>query len=144
MGRTGEILDSVEFLELEDVLEINRQMIATYGGFFVEDNDNLANPGSLMYILEAIRGSFFGHDLYPTLIEKAAALAWRIMTAHVFHDGNKRTGMESCRLMLDLNGYTMRIDKEVKEVAIQTCEGKISFSDFVQWLETRVVESVYC
>lgn len=139
MGRTGELLDPIKCLEVEEVIEINRRLVLTYGGFFTEGNDNLANPGSLMYILEAVQGSFFGHDLYPTLIEKAAALAWRIIKAHTFHDGNKRTGIESCRLMLDLNGYTMRIDREVIDVAIQICEGQISFRDFVQWLEARVV-----
>jgi death-on-curing protein len=140
MGRTSELLASTKFLEVEEVIEINRRMILTYGGFFTEGDNNLANPGSLIYILGAIQGSFFDHDLYPTLIEKAAALAWRIMTAHVFHDGNKRTGMEACRLMLDLNAYTMRIDKEVIDVAIQICENQISFRDFVRWLEARVVE----
>lgn len=141
MGRVGESLEPIKFLTEEEVLEINRQMILTYGGFFVEGDDNLANPGSLRYILEAIRGSFFGHDPYPTLIEKASALAWRIITAHVFHDGNKRTGMEACRLMLDLNGYIMRIDKEVVDTAIQVCEKGISFSDFVQWVEDRVTHN---
>jgi death-on-curing protein len=141
MGRAGEPLEPIRFLALEEVVEINRRMILAYGGFFAEGNDNLVNPGSLQYILEAIRGSFFGYDPYPTLIEKASALAWRIITAHVFHDGNKRTGMEACRLMLDLNGYTMRIDREVVDTAIQICEKQISFSGFVRWVEDRVVHN---
>lgn len=139
MGRTRQALGS-KFLKFEEVVEINRRMALTYGGFFVEGDDNLANPGSLTYVLQAIQGFYFGHNPYPTLIEKAAALAWRIITGHVFHDGNKRTGMEACRLMLDLNAYTMRIDKEVIDVAIQICENQISFRDFVRWLEARVVE----
>ena len=139
MGRTGETLDPIKFLEIEDVIEINRRMVLTYGGFFVEGDDNLANPGSLKYILEAVQGSFFGHDPYPSLIEKAAVLAWQIITVHVFHDGNKRTGMEACRLMLDLNGFTMKMDGEVIDVAIWISEEQISFGDLVQWLEARVL-----
>jgi death-on-curing protein len=139
MGRTGETLDPIKFLEVEDVIEINRRMVLTYGGFFVEGDDNLANPGSLKYILEAVQGSFFGHDPYPSLIEKAAALAWQIITVHVFHDGNKRTGIEACRLVLDLNGFTMKMDGEVIDVAIWISEGQISFGDLVQWLEARVL-----
>jgi len=139
MGRTGETLDPIKFLEIEDVIEINRRMVLTYGGFFVEGDDNLANPGSLKYILEAVQGSFFGHDPYPSLIEKAAALAWQIITVHVFHDGNKRTGIEACRLVLDLNGFTMKMDGEVIDVAIWISEGQISFGDLVQWLEARVL-----
>jgi death-on-curing protein len=113
-------------------------MILRYGGFFAEGDNNLANPGALDYVLTAIRGSFFGHVPYPSLLEKAAALAWHIITRHVFHDGNKRTGMESCRLMLDLNGYTMTIDRELIDVAIGICEGEISFDGFISWLENRV------
>lgn len=141
MGRSGQPLESVRFLTMEEVIEINRQMVLTYGGFFTEGDDNIANPGSLSYILEAIQGSFFGYDPYPTLIEKASALAWRIITAHVFHDGNKRTGMEACRLMLDLNGYTMRIDREVIDIAIQICEKGVSFPNFVRWVESRIVHN---
>lgn len=132
MDGTGKVL------EFADILEINRRMVQTFCGIFFEGDDNLASPGSLEYILEAIQGSLFGYDPYPTLVEKAAALAWRIITGHVFHDGNKRTGMEACRLLLDLNGYVMRIDTEVVEVAVQIASGELGFADFVRWLEARV------
>jgi death-on-curing protein len=141
MGRTGKSLGPIQFLKFGEVVEINRRMIQRYGGVFFKGDDNLVNPGSLEYIQEAIRVSFFGHTLYPTLIEKAAALAWQIITVHTFHDGNKRTGMEACRLMLDLNGYTMRIDADVVNVALQVAERYIAFSDFVRWLEQRTVET---
>ena len=132
MGRTGKVL------EFADVLEINRRMIRAFGGIFLKGDDNLANPGSLQYVLEAIQGSFLGYDPYPTLVEKAAALGWRIITSHVFHDGNKRTGMEACRLMLDINGYVMRIDAEVVDVAVQIASGDLELADFVEWLRARV------
>jgi death-on-curing family protein len=120
--------------------EINRRMVLMYGGFYTEGDDNLANPGSLAYILDAIQGSFFGHDLYSILMEKAAALAWQIIRGHIFHDGNKRAGMEACRLMLDLNGYTMKIDHKVIDIALQISEKQIAFQDFVQWIAARVVK----
>jgi death-on-curing protein len=140
MGGVGETVEPIIILEFEEVVEINRRMVLTYGGFYTEGDDNLANPGSLAYILDAIQGSFFGHDLYPTLVEKAAALAWQIIRAHVFHDGNKRAGMEACRLMLDVNGYAMRIDREVIDIALQISEKQIAFQDFVQWIAARIAE----
>lgn len=139
MGRVGETLEPVKILKFEEVVEINRRMVLTFGGFYTEGDDNLANSGSLVYILGAIQSSFFGHDPYPTLLEKAAALAWQIIRAHVFHDGNKRTGMEACRLVLDLNGYAMRIDRGVIDISLQISEKQISFQDFVQWVAGRVV-----
>lgn len=51
-------------LTVSDIVEINRQAIAEFGGLFLEADDNLVNPGSLEYILEAVWGSMFGVELY--------------------------------------------------------------------------------
>ena len=114
-------------------------MIAEFGGIFLAGDHNLANPGSLKHVLDAIQGSLFGHDPYPKLVEKAAAIAWRVIVGHVFHDGNKRTGMEACRLFLELNGYEMRIDHEVVEVSLRIVSRQIEFEDSVHWVEDRAV-----
>jgi len=114
-------------------------MIQEFGGFFAGE-ENLANPNSLEYVLEAIQRPIYGQERYPTLIDKAAAIGWQIIVAHTFHDGNKRTGMEACRLFLDLNGYAMRIDQEVVTVALQIATGQVQFPDFVQWVEKRTTE----
>ena len=135
MGRVGRTLT------LAQIVEINRRMLDTFGGFLVEANSDLANPGPLRYILEAIQAPIFGQDLYPTHIEKAAALAWYIITHHVFHDGNKRTAMETCRLFLDLNGYTMTIDQHVAQVAVDIATKEMTFEAFVCWLQARTAPS---
>jgi death on curing protein len=124
-------------LTIADIVAVNHAMITTFGGFFVEADENLGNPGSLEHVLEAIQGSLFGRDLYPTLTEKAAALCWRIIRSHVFHDGNKRTGMEVCRLFLDLNGYMMRIDRDVIRMAVAIANDRVSFDEFVEWVTDR-------
>jgi len=38
------------------------------------------------------RQTFSGIDLYPTLVEKAAALGFSLIKNHPFVDGNKRVG----------------------------------------------------
>lgn len=124
-------------LTLDDIVEINRQMISRFGGAYFGSNRNLVNPGSLEHVLEEIQGSFFGQEPYPTIIEKAAVLGWRIIARHVFYDGNKRTGMEACRLLLDINGWGMAIDHETVDIALQIAQGQCSESDFAQWLRLR-------
>jgi len=124
-------------LTIEDIVEINSRMIENFGGIFFEGDRNLANPGSLEHILNEIQGSFFGHIPFPKLIEKAAAIAWRIIIIHVFHDGNKRTGMEACRMFLELNGYEMKIDSKVVDMALSIAKNKVNFTEFVQWLDSR-------
>ena len=91
-------------------------------------------------MLDAIQGSLFGCESYPTVLEKAAAVAWRIITGHVFHDGNKRTGIEACRILLELNGYEMMMDHEVVDIALQIAKGEIDFAQFLHWLRCRTAQ----
>ena len=128
---------TIKVLTIKDIVIIDHRMIHKFGGVYFEGDQNLANPGSLEHVLEEIQGSLFGYEPYPTLIEKAAALCWRIITNHVFHDGNKRTGMEACRVFLELNGYEMKIDAEVVDVALRIAKGAIKFADLAQWIKGR-------
>jgi hypothetical protein len=66
-------------LTVADIVEINRRMIAHFGGIFFEGDNNLANQGSLEYVLAEIHGSLFGQELYPDLFQKAGLIAWRIL-----------------------------------------------------------------
>jgi death-on-curing protein len=131
MVGTGKTLTSA------DVVEINRRMITHFGGIFFEGDNNLANGGSLEYVLAEIHGSLYGQELYPDLFQKAGLIAWRIIVGHIFHDGNKRTGMESCRLFLELNGYILHMDMEIVDIALRIATHEIEFDDFVDWLKKR-------
>jgi death-on-curing protein len=113
-------------------------MIAQFGGIFFMGNDNLLNAASLNYLFDTLDGSLLDFDPYPTIVEKAALVAWRIISGHIFIDGNKRTGMECCRLLLELNGYDMLIDQDVVITALRIAQNEIKFPDFVEWLKNRI------
>src|SRR5579871_1613355 len=113
-----------QFLTREQIVDINYLMYEETGGEFNGD-DNLKEPGTLDYILDAVQALVMGYDPYPTVIDKAAAIGWRIITGHVFWDGNKRTGIEVCRVFLRLNGYDMRLDWDIYAMAMHT-EGSAS------------------
>ena len=74
------------------------------------------------------------------LVEKACAIAWRIIVGRVFYDGNKRTGMEACRLFLKINGHRMRIDDETITMALALATHNVVFGEFVRWVEQRTTE----
>jgi prophage maintenance system killer protein len=59
---------------------------------------------SLAAILGAIRQTFGGQDLYPSVEEKAAHLLYFIIKDHPFTDGNKRIGSFLFLLYLESNG----------------------------------------
>ncbi len=124
-----------ETLTVSEIVEINRRMIQSFGGIFFEGDHNLANPGSLEFVLAEIQGTLFDTELRPSIIEKAAAIGWRIIAGHVFHDGNKRTGMEACRLFLDLNGYILHIDREAVAIALKIATGEADLPEFARWVK---------
>jgi death-on-curing protein len=85
------------------------------------------------------QGHFGGTDLYPTLIEKAAALCFVLVRSHPFIDGNKRTGHAAMETFLVLNGA--EIDAPVDEqerLMLDLAAGRISRSNLVDWLSLHV------
>lgn len=136
MDRTCETLNPAE------IIDMNRQTIELFGGRRFVEPGNFANENSLHYILHAIHESYFGNELYPTILEKAAGIGWTIMVEHVFNDANKRTGMIACQIFLEINGFdlqieTMPIDKEVIDFAEGMVKHIISKEEFVKWLIVR-------
>ena len=118
-------------------------MISRYGGSFF-GNDNLNNPGSLDWVLEAIQYPIFGADQYPVLAQKTAILSWIINEGHVFYDGNKRTSTMSAMLFLIANGHALEATpRELIEIAesIAMCKTSgFTFKEYVAWIKERLRE----
>lgn len=74
--------------------------------------------------LEGITGSIFqtfgGHDLYPSLEEKAAHLLYFIIKDHPFSDGNKRIGTFLFLLFLEQNKLLQSIYMDNKTLVALT------------------------
>jgi death on curing protein len=77
----------MRFLTLDEVLELQRLVVAQSGGAA-----GVRDLGGLESALAQPLMTFGGKDLYPTLTDKAAALAFSIIRNHPFVDGNKRVG----------------------------------------------------
>ena len=85
-----------------------RTVIAGLRSAFPED-DLLGNErgGGLEAVIGAIYQSFGGHDLYPTVEEKAANLLYLTVKDHPLADGNKRTAAALFVTFLDRNGMAV-------------------------------------
>lgn len=82
------------------------------------------------------RMTFDGHDLYPTIIEKAAALCFSLIQNHPFVDGNKRIGYAAMEVFLDRNGYTIDVAVDIQEqIILGVASGDVSRDQLVRWLE---------
>ncbi|RMF77617.1 MAG: type II toxin-antitoxin system death-on-curing family toxin [Chloroflexi bacterium] len=59
--------------------------------------------------------SAFGHEAYPTLLDKAAALLHALAAHHLFFDGNKRTATAATTRFLMVNGLRPTWDDAVMQ-----------------------------
>ena len=118
---------------LDQIVEVNRRMIGSSGGYFVPP-DNLRNRRSLEYVLAAVQFPLLGKLMYPAIEEKAAALAFEIIRSHVFFDGNKRTGIHVAWMLLRSNAIMVSLDDSIVDLAVRVAVGTASRSDLVVWL----------
>jgi death-on-curing protein len=77
----------MRFLTLIEVLELHRRVLEQFGGAL-----GIRDVGLLESAIAQPRMTFGEEDLYPSLLEKAAAIGFSIIMNHPFVDGNKRTG----------------------------------------------------
>ena len=71
--------------------------------------------------------TFGGEDLYPTLVDKAAALGFSLILNHPFLDGNKRIGHAVMEVFLILNGYEISATvDEQEQVILALAAGRMS------------------
>ncbi len=125
----------MRYLTLNEVLEVHRQVIAQSGGA-----EGLMHLPALESALAQPQMTFGGEDLYPTLVDKAAALGYALIKNHPFLDGNKRTGHAAMEVFLVLNGYEIHADVEEQEhVILQVAASEIDRKEFTTWLRTHVV-----
>lgn len=100
----------------------------------------LRDRGLLESALAAPLQSFDGNFLYPTPIERSAALLWRITQNHPFDDGNKRTAWWSCTTYLAANGLHLvsMPPAEAGQVVQNVAEGYVTHQQLADWIIDRL------
>lgn len=88
--------------------------------------------------LESPFQSFGEQELYPSLLEKAARLAFRLIKNHPFLDGNKRIGILGMLVFLKINEVPLSFsDEELIDYGIGIAASKYSYEDIVEWLRKK-------
>jgi death-on-curing protein len=124
----------MKWLNLQDLELIHMQIIDVSGG-----SHGTRDSGRLKSALASMQQSAFGQDLYPTVFDKAAVLARGVISDHPFIDGNKRTGMMSAIVFLNLNKVdTVGIkDKELEDFAVKIAVEKLDVKAISAWFKTN-------
>jgi len=112
-------------------IQIHELLIAKFGGSL-----GIRDRGALTSALSRPFQIFEGKELYPSILQKSAALIESILANHPFVDGNKRTGYVLMRVFLLNNGYDIIASQNEKyEFLIRIASGKSNFNDIIYWLE---------
>jgi death on curing protein len=123
----------IRYLTLIEVLELHHRIFEQSGGAL-----GVRDMGLLESAIAQPRMTFGEEDLYPSLLEKAAALGFSIIMNHPFVDGNKRTGHAAMETFLVLNGVEIKasVDKQ-ERVVLAIAAGELGREALVEWLQQR-------
>lgn len=124
----------MKYLTLLDIELIHIQIIDESGG-----SQGVRDRGRIESAVAGQSQEVFGELLYKTVFEKAAAMAKGIIADHPFVDGNKRTGMMSALVFLELNSIDMSplTDKQLEDFAVSIATDHLSIGQIATWLKSH-------
>ncbi len=124
-------------LSLEQLLEIHALVVKATGG-----SAGLRDLGRLEAATAAQTQNVFGEELYPTVVDKAAAMIRGIIADHPFIDGNKRTALLVGLTLLEINHVQFRaVPGEIEDFAVQVATHKLDIPAIVSWLHNHTSAS---
>ena len=124
----------MRYLTLAEVLELHRRLVDETGG-----SHGVRDLGMLESAVAQPLGSFGGQDFYPSVVEKAAALAYSLALNHPFIDGNKRASHAAMEVFLVLNGHEIHASVDEQESFwLALAAGQRSRAELVAWVHDHV------
>ena len=126
----------MRYLTLSELLGLYSRLMAQSGG-----KAGILDLGNLESALAQPRMTFGEDELYPTVIEKAAAFGFSLIRNHPFVDGNKRLGHAAMEVFLLLNGYEIEASVDEQErVIMSVADGNMGRVEFYEWLRSHCTE----
>lgn len=123
-------------ISIKEVEIIHNILIDKFGGA-----KGIRDFGLLESALARPYATFDGTDLYPSSIEKAAAIMESIVINHPFIDGNKRTAYTFMRLiLLEYKLDIVASQEEKYKFVIAASKGDYKFEEIKSWIASNLKE----
>ncbi len=115
----------------EVVLQLHQLSIIRYGG-----SSGIRDEGLMESAIARPYQTFGGEDLYPSCLEKAAAIAESIIINHPFNDGNKRTGYLVMLAIVEEGRFEITASNDdIYSFVINISTGQTRYEEIVTWLQ---------
>ncbi len=125
------------FLTLDDVMELHAEQIAAYGG-----SDGLRSSDLLKSAIAQPEATFGGQFLHSDIFQMAAAYLFHLVQNHPFIDGNKRIGLETALVFLELNERLIESsDEMLVELVLGVAQGQVTKSQIAEFFRSHSVTS---
>lgn len=116
-------------------MELHRLVVQQAGGAA-----GLRDLGGLESAVAQPRATFAASDLYPSLEEKAVALAYSLALNHPFLDGNKRVAHAALETFLILNGRELHASvDDAERIMLALAAGTLAREELVAWVTQHVI-----
>lgn len=117
-------------LSKEQIIMLHSQLIQETGG-----TDGIRDEGMLDSALAAPFQSYAGVEIYPSIQQKAARLAYGLVMNHAFIDGNKRIGAHAMLVFLALNKIAVAYTQdELSDTFLALATGTLSQEELLYWI----------
>ena len=123
-------------INIELVISLQGILIEKYGGA-----NGIRDFNALESAITRPFMTFDKEDLYPSPIEKAAALIESLISNHPFIDGNKRIGYVLMRYFLLENNLDIKATQSEKfEFVIKIAKGQSSTNEICSWIKEKSIK----
>ena len=117
-------------LTVDEIISLQEKLIGRTGGSF-----GLRERGLLESAVYGASGSFGEVEAYPSIEEKAARLAYSLISNHAFVDGNKRIGILVMLLTLQLNDIELCYTQaELIALGLGVADNRVDYPDIYSWI----------
>lgn len=121
------------YLTAEQVLFLHDRLIEESGG-----EHGVRDLGGLESALARPQAAFGGTEFYPDLMTKAAVVMDGIIRNHPFLDGNKRAGISTAAMFLEMNGYRLTAtNEELEAFVLRVTTAKPDIKEIAEWFRIK-------
>ena len=83
---------------------------------------------------------FADNEAYPSVEEKAARLMFSLTNNHAFVDGNKRIGVFTMLMTLQLNNVKIKYTQaELISLSLSVADGKTDYDKILSWIKEHEI-----